>query len=203
MPRRADDRGFEGLQSADAETIDRPALAREIEDARLGVLGENRRAVLLVSVAMTLALAHALEYPGKMRLSKDTYLAVQQIYYPGFTCAGFAEPVAVLATLLLWLFTPWPSTAFWVTFAAFAAIAAVHAVYWLMTAPVNKYWVASVALDPASSALFSAGADIGSAERGAPAWMELRDRWEISHCIQAALAFASFLLLVVAVPSGT
>jgi hypothetical protein len=97
-------------------------------------------------------------------------------------------------------FTPRPSTAFWLTF---AAIAAVHLVYWLMTAPVNKYWVASVALDPASSALFSAGADIGSAERGAPAWMELRDRWEISHCIQAALAFASFLLLVVAVPSGT
>jgi hypothetical protein len=25
-----------------------------------------------------------LEFPGKMRLSKDAYLTVQRIYYPGF-----------------------------------------------------------------------------------------------------------------------
>ncbi|MBB4274373.1 hypothetical protein [Rhizobium mongolense] len=43
--------------------------------------------VLIVAVAMALALAHALELPGKMRLSKEQYLAVQPIYYPGFTSA--------------------------------------------------------------------------------------------------------------------
>lgn len=32
-------------------------------------------AVVLVSVAMALALAHALELPGKLRLSKEAYLA--------------------------------------------------------------------------------------------------------------------------------
>jgi hypothetical protein len=32
--------------------------------------------VLLVAVAMALALAHALELPGKMRLSKDAYYAM-------------------------------------------------------------------------------------------------------------------------------
>jgi hypothetical protein len=41
--------------------------------------------VFLVAVAMSLALAHALELPGKMRLDKETYMAVQTIYYPGFT----------------------------------------------------------------------------------------------------------------------
>jgi hypothetical protein len=35
--------------------------------------------VFLVAVAMSLALAHALELPGKMRLDKQTYIAVQAI----------------------------------------------------------------------------------------------------------------------------
>jgi hypothetical protein len=39
--------------------------------------------VFLVGVAMSMALAHALEYPGKLRLDERTYLAVQTIYYPG------------------------------------------------------------------------------------------------------------------------
>jgi hypothetical protein len=41
--------------------------------------------VVLVSAAYALALAHVLELPGKLRLDRNTYLAVQQIYYPGFT----------------------------------------------------------------------------------------------------------------------
>lgn len=32
--------------------------------------------VMLVAVAMALALAHTLELPGKMRLSKETYYAM-------------------------------------------------------------------------------------------------------------------------------
>lgn len=35
--------------------------------------------LILVAIAMALSLAHALELPGKMRLSKENYLAVQQI----------------------------------------------------------------------------------------------------------------------------
>ena len=44
--------------------------------------------VLLVAVAMGLALAHALELPGKLRFSREAYLQVQPIYYPGFTIGG-------------------------------------------------------------------------------------------------------------------
>ena len=47
--------------------------------------------VFLAAVAMSLALAHALELPGKLRLDKDTYVAVQSIYYPGFTYGGLGE----------------------------------------------------------------------------------------------------------------
>jgi hypothetical protein len=44
--------------------------------------------VFLVAVAMSMALAHALEFPGKLRLNEQTYRVVQTIYYPGFTVGG-------------------------------------------------------------------------------------------------------------------
>jgi len=67
--------------------------------------------VLIVAVAMALALAHALELPGKLRLSKEQYLGVQRIYYPGFTIGAAAEPVGLLLTLVLLLLTPVGSAA--------------------------------------------------------------------------------------------
>jgi hypothetical protein len=36
-------------------------------------------------VAVAMALAHALELPGKLRLSKEEYLRIESNYYPGFT----------------------------------------------------------------------------------------------------------------------
>ena len=78
-------------------------------------------AVLLVAGAMALALAHALELPGKRRLAKEQYLAVQTIYYPGFTVGGFAEPLGLLCLLVLLVLTPAGGKAFWLTAGAFAA----------------------------------------------------------------------------------
>ena len=48
--------------------------------------------VLLVTLALVPSLAHALELPGKLRLDKAAYLAVQPIYYPGFTPLGLESP---------------------------------------------------------------------------------------------------------------
>ena len=59
--------------------------------------------VLLAAITVGLALAHALEYPGKLRLDEQTYTVVQTIYYPGFTIGGIAEPMAAIAVLVL----PW------------------------------------------------------------------------------------------------
>jgi hypothetical protein len=42
-------------------------------------------ATVTVGVVMGLSLAHTLELPGKRRLNREQYLAVQTIYYPGFT----------------------------------------------------------------------------------------------------------------------
>jgi hypothetical protein len=155
-------------------------------------------AMLLVAITLVPALAHALEFPGKLRLPREEYLAVQPIYYPGFTWAGFAEPLAILLTLLTALLMPFGSKPFWVGFGAFLALAAMHAVYWLRTHPVNNFWLKDTKLSPAGKAFFGAGA--GSAEGAAPAdWIALRDRWEHSHIIRAALALLALALLAVAI----
>jgi hypothetical protein len=45
-------------------------------------------------------------------------IAVQPIYYLGFTIAGMSEPLGVIATLLL-VFTPRGNGNFWLTLVAF------------------------------------------------------------------------------------
>lgn len=74
--------------------------------------------LILVVLAMVPALAHALELPGKLRLTKDAYFAVQPIYYPGFTIAGISEPAAIVSAIILLLLTPPGSDDFWLTLAA-------------------------------------------------------------------------------------
>src|SRR5258708_953507 len=99
-------------------------------------------AIVLAAVGMSLALAHALELPGKRRLGRDAYFAVQTIYYPGFTVGGaFGEPLAMVATVVTLLFTRSGTTAFWLVLSAFACLAIEHSVYWLVTHPVNKIWL--------------------------------------------------------------
>lgn len=75
--------------------------------------------VILVALAMAPALAHALELPGKMRLTKEAYFAVQTIYYPGFTIAGgIGEAVGMISTIILLILTPMESADFWLTLVA-------------------------------------------------------------------------------------
>jgi hypothetical protein len=159
-------------------------------------------AVVLVGVAMALSLAHALELPGKMRLGREPYLAVQTIYYPGFTIGGgVGEAGGLLATVALLLAGP-DGTRFWLILAAIAALAMVQAVFWTMTQPVNKLWLRNTRLDPAAERFFSIGAQAAGADEGegeVADWKALRDRWEKSHVIRAVFAMAAFVLLVVAV----
>ncbi|UYN93820.1 MAG: hypothetical protein KIT25_17420 [Enhydrobacter sp.] len=99
--------------------------------------------IILVAVGMGLALAHALELPGKRRLDEATFRAVQTIYYPGFTIGGvFGEPLAFLATAGLLALTPaerTPTTGALAAALLFMLLA--HAVYWTITHPVNKVWL--------------------------------------------------------------
>jgi len=142
--------------------------------------------VLLVSVAMSLALAHALELPGKMRLDKEHYLTVQSIYYPGFTIGGFAEGVGIVATLVLLLMTSTNNAAFWWTFIGFIALVAMHVVYWVITHPVNNFWLKDQHLKGAGAAFFSLDPAKrgGLSEKGGDDWKHFRNRWEYSHVLR-------------------
>src|SRR5690348_15844643 len=111
--------------------------------------------VFLTAIAMSLALAHALEYPGKLRLDEQTYTAVQTIYYPGFTIGGIAEPVAVIAVLVLLVLkrdrsaqVPWLLT-------AFLALVAMPVVFWSVTQPVYRHWLKHQKLSLAGAKFFA------------------------------------------------
>ena len=153
-------------------------------------------ALTLVAVAMALSLAHALELPGKLRLSEADYLAIQPIYYPGFTIGGAAEPLGALTLLVLLVATP-AGTSFWLVLAALVAIATAHGVYWLMTHPVNNFWLKETGLSATGSAFFGRGRRDEAARD--MDWRALRDRWEWSHVIRAGLSFVAFVLLAAAV----
>jgi hypothetical protein len=154
--------------------------------------------LVLAAVAMALSLAHALELPGKMRLSKDAYIAVQPIYYPGFTIgAGFGEAGGMLALLALLAVTPYSSNRFAWTLAAFLLLLAMHVTYWLATHPVNHFWLKDVELTGFAGAflsLFAPAVTDASAD-----WTRLRDIWEYSHVARAVMAMLSLLSLTIAV----
>jgi hypothetical protein len=150
--------------------------------------------VLLAAIGMALSLAHALEFPGKRRLDRDAYLKVQAIYYPGFTIGGIFEPVAMIAAFALLLFTPFGTISFWLTLAAFAGLVLAHAIYWVITHPVNKVWLKDEKLSQGGTSFFAAGRRTAEGD-----WTALRDRWEWSHVARAALAMLSLAALVVAI----
>ena len=156
-------------------------------------------AVTFVSIAMALALAHALELPGKMRLSEETYRAVQQIYYPGFTFGGVGEGLGLVSLLALLFLTTRGTAAFWLTLAAFIALAAMHGAYWLLTHPVNNFWVKDIQMSKAGSLFFGVHTTDRKDGGQAPDWKALRNRWEYSHVVRAALGLTSQTLLVIAI----
>jgi hypothetical protein len=150
-------------------------------------------ALVLVAAALAFALAHAAEFPGKLRLDEGTYRAVQRIYYPGFTVGGAAEPLAILALIVLLVLTPRTSSAFGWTAAALVAVVGMQAVYWLMTHPANAVWLQGEDLRGGAGTFFGLGAGQDSAD-----WTRLRDRWEYSHVIRSGLALVGFVCLALA-----
>lgn len=157
---------------------------------------------ILIAVALALALAHALELPGKMRLKKEIYFAVQPIYYPGFTIGGgVGEFGGLIATIILLLFTPWGSAEFWLTLVALLGMVGMQAVYWLLTHPVNQFWLEGENLSGFSASFFSFAAHRqGQQNKSRPVdWTDLRNQWEYSHVVRAGFALVSLSAIVIAI----
>ena len=140
---------------------------------------------MVVAVAVAQSLAHALELPGKLRLTKQQYFAVQQIYYPGFTYGGAAEPLGLLLILLLLFELPTGTASFWLTAAAFLALLLMYATYWLVTHPVNRFWLEDFDTTKIASGFFSLDPLDGTDRLRRADWTALRDRWELSHAVRA------------------
>ena len=159
--------------------------------------------VFLVAIAMSLALAHTLEFPGKRRLDRETYLTVQTIYYPGFTLAGAAEPLAILSTLILLLMTRGRGTTFWLILVSFLGVVLMHVVFWFVTQPTNRYWLKHQPLSKAGSKFFGVEQREQSKRESvnAPDWSAFRNRWEYSHIIRTVLSMISLITLTAAIVS--
>lgn len=154
---------------------------------------------ILIAIAMAMALAHALELPGKMRLSKETYFAMQPIYYPGFTVGGgIGEFGGVIVTLLLLILTPWGSTEFWLTLVALLGLVGMQAVYWFVTHPVNQFWLEGENLSRFSAGFFSFGVNQTQQNKRSIDWTDLRNQWEYSHVIRAGFALVSLIAIMIA-----
>jgi hypothetical protein len=159
---------------------------------------------ILISIAMSMALAHLLELPGKMRLSKEVYIAVQPIYYPGFTIGGaVGEFGGIVATSVLLLITPFRTPQFWLTLVALFGLIAMQMVFWFVTQPVNGFWLRAEKLGSAGAAFFSVGTKRSAShgETRPPEWTDLRDRWEYSHVARAVFAFVSMVSIITAIAS--
>jgi Domain of unknown function (DUF1772) len=156
--------------------------------------------VLLIATTMSLALTHVLELPGKLRLDEQTYLAVQTIYYPGFTIGGICEPLAIIATAVLLLVGPKSQPQFWLTLAACLAIVCTQLVFWCVTQPANRFWLKNQELSTAGERFFGV-VETKQAEqnRNNENWRHLRNRWEYSHAIRAVFSATALILMVVAV----
>jgi hypothetical protein len=152
--------------------------------------------LLLIAVAFGLSLAHALEFPGKLRLDERTYGKVQEIYYPGFTLGGAVGELGGLLVTLAALLTTQAGTArFWWMAAAFASLVAMHATYWLITHPINAFWLKETKLSASATSFF--GKQSGSSASSAT-WQDMRDRWEYSHMLRALMAGASLVFMTLA-----
>ena len=135
--------------------------------------------------------------PGKMRLDRDAYFMVQQIYYPGFTIGGISEPLAAVALALLLAFGPAGEATAWIA-VALAATVGTQVVYWLVTHTVNRHWVGAqgstgLNMGTAGKAFFESGGSTAETD-----WTRLRDRWEHSHVARALLMTIALVALAVA-----
>lgn len=154
---------------------------------------------ILIAIALSLALAHALELPGKLRLSKEDYFAVQPIYYPGFTIGGgIGEFGGLIAAIALLGVTPVERAEFWPTLVALLGLVGMQAVYWLVTHPVNQFWLAGENLNGFSAGFFAFGVNRSSATQPVT-WTDLRNQWEYSHVVRAGLALVSLIAIVLAI----
>jgi hypothetical protein len=100
--------------------------------------------------------------------------------------------------LLLVFWIPRSNPAFPWTLVAFVSLLAMQLVFWMVTQPVNRHWVAGLQLSDAAQSFFSPGRG-ATQNAGDDQWKRLRNRWEYSHIVRAVLAVLSLISVTIAI----
>jgi hypothetical protein len=134
--------------------------------------------LFFTALVLGAALAHLLELPNKIDLSRDDYLTVQQIYR-GWALLGIVIACAVLSTLVYAVMVRKWRRIFVLTLIALSSIVASQVVFWTFTYPANQAtnnWT----LLPEN-------------------WERLRQQWEYSHAAGAVLILIAMVTLILSV----
>ena len=135
-------------------------------------------ALMATALALGAALAHALELPNKISMSREAYFTVQQIY-AGWNRLAFLLAIELTGMLAL-LVIYWREPAVMRPVAvALACLVAAQVIFWVWTFPANvatENWT----MQPEN-------------------WEQLRAEWEYSHLAGAVFQTGAMAALVVAV----
>jgi hypothetical protein len=133
--------------------------------------------VLLVAISMAAAWAHLLAMPTKLTLTREQYLAAQQIYR-GWAVLGIVVFGALASTVALAIMVRQSPRTFALCVASSASVALSLLVFFLFTYPANQA-TANWTMMPDN-------------------WSELRRHWEYGHATGAILYFAALAMLTLA-----
>ena len=134
--------------------------------------------LLFAALALAPAMAHLLELPNKINLSREAYLTVQQIYR-GWVLLGFVVAGALLSTLALTITVRQERGAFIFALIAFLCIVGTQVIFWIYTYPANratKNWT----MLPEN-------------------WVGVRKQWEYSHATSAILNLVALVALILSI----
>ena len=133
-------------------------------------------ALLSTALALGAALAHALELPNKIGMTRDQYFIVQQAYR-GWSLLGLLLLVELLAMIAVAVMSH-ASWVRWPTVVAIALLVCAQALFWIYTYPANvatRNWT----MMPEN-------------------WEALRRQWEYSHAAGAAFQVLAMSALIIA-----
>ena len=131
--------------------------------------------IIAVALSFAAGFAHVLEAYTKLRLPKEEYFVVQQIYR-GWALLGIVIFIALIATFLLAIQTRHQPAFTWNLLSCICILTALI-FFFIFTFPVNQQtnnWTVM----PEN-------------------WQQLRSRWEYSHIVNAVVYFTALLLLVI------
>jgi hypothetical protein len=134
--------------------------------------------LLFTALAMAPAVAHLLELPNKIGLSRDEYLTVQQIYR-GWALLGVVVFGAWISTLTLAVLSRRRRSELKFALAAFLSIVGTQVVFWTFTYPMNARTMNWTVLPEG--------------------WEAMRLQWELSHAASAILNLVALVMTILCV----